>query len=112
MSDFLSSADIEALTGYRRPAYQVAWLKRHGLLLHVNARGRPVVLRSVVEGREQAKKSQIDWSKLNVGALAATDAKSMGRDPTALLGHTNAQTTRRYTRGMETTTVEPLRRKR
>lgn len=68
MSYFLSAADIEALTGYRRPSYQIDWLKRHGLLLHVNARGRPVVLRSVVEGRERRTKSAIDWAKLNVWA--------------------------------------------
>jgi integrase len=40
-------------------------------------------------------------------ALAATEAKKQGKDPTALLAHTSEQQTRRYLRGKEEPLVEP-----
>ena len=40
---FLSAADLERLTGYKRPSAQARWLRRHGWKLTVNALGEPVV---------------------------------------------------------------------
>lgn len=40
---FLSDADLERLTGYRRPGAQVRWLRQNGVLHYVRADGKPVV---------------------------------------------------------------------
>ena len=40
---FLSSCEINRLTGYVRPSAQVRWLRRNGYRLTVNALGEPVV---------------------------------------------------------------------
>jgi len=46
MSLVISTADIEELTGYVRPAEQIKWLQRHGWVHEVNRRGHPVVAQS------------------------------------------------------------------
>jgi hypothetical protein len=43
MSAFLSPADLFSLTGYKRSADQIRWLKRNGIAHYVNKLGRPVV---------------------------------------------------------------------
>lgn len=45
---FLSRDEVRELTGYIRPADQIRWLRRQGLLFWINARGRPVVPRDAV----------------------------------------------------------------
>jgi hypothetical protein len=40
---FLSSCDINRLTGYVRPSAQARWLRRNGYRFAVNALGEPVV---------------------------------------------------------------------
>jgi cobyric acid synthase len=43
LSAFLSYADLVLLTGYKRPADQIRWLRDKGIPHTVNARKRPVV---------------------------------------------------------------------
>lgn len=50
---FLSAEDLEALTGYRKPALQRRWLVANGYHFDVRADGRPALLRSQVEARQQ-----------------------------------------------------------
>jgi hypothetical protein len=40
---YLTDAELERLTGYKRPADQARWLERNGVPFTKNARGRPVV---------------------------------------------------------------------
>jgi hypothetical protein len=40
---FLTPAEIETLTGYRRPSAQVRWLRRHGYRFTLSGLGEPVV---------------------------------------------------------------------
>jgi hypothetical protein len=56
---FLSEDDLEQLTGYVRASEQVRWLRRHGILFWVNARGRPVVPRDAVSGRPAEKQMEL-----------------------------------------------------
>jgi hypothetical protein len=49
---FLSPEDVEALTGYRKPALQRRWLVANGYRFDVRADGRPALLRSQVEARQ------------------------------------------------------------
>lgn len=46
-SAFLDDADLERLTGYKRTAQQIRWLSDHGIPFILNAKGRPVVMRSM-----------------------------------------------------------------
>jgi hypothetical protein len=48
---FLDANDLAALTGLKRPGAQYEWLKREGWPVERDARGRPLVLRVVVEAR-------------------------------------------------------------
>lgn len=47
---FLSQAEIETLTGRKTKSKQIESLRRMGLPFFVNACGRPVIARSVIEG--------------------------------------------------------------
>lgn len=49
MSAFVHPADLEFLSGRKRPSAQIRWLCDHGYRFDVNAIGRPVVLWSCVE---------------------------------------------------------------
>lgn len=49
---FLKPDDIEALTGYQKPALQRRWLLERGYKFEVRADGRPAVLVSQVEQRQ------------------------------------------------------------
>lgn len=42
-SAFLSTEDLETLTGYKRARQQIAWLETHHIPHWINAAGRPVV---------------------------------------------------------------------
>ena len=48
-SAFLDDADLELLTGYVRSAKQMEWLRVNGIPFTVNARGRPVVRRDMLD---------------------------------------------------------------
>jgi hypothetical protein len=48
---FVSPTDIATLTGYKRQASQIAWLRAHGWVFEIGADGRPKVLQSYAERR-------------------------------------------------------------
>ena len=49
---FLTSGQIEQLTGYRKPVLQIRWLLANGYHIDVRADGRPAVLTAQVEARQ------------------------------------------------------------
>lgn len=51
---YLEHAELVHLTGYKRPADQIRWLKRNGVPHIVNRLGRPVV-RKDMEKRTAAR---------------------------------------------------------
>ena len=66
---FLSTEDLEALTGYRKPALQRRWLVANGYRFDVRADGRPALLRSQVEARQLsaphvASRAEPNWDAL------------------------------------------------
>lgn len=64
---FLAKEDLETLTGYRLPAKQQEWLAKNGIPHSINAAGRPVVLRAILErlhGLQETDKCLIDMSKV------------------------------------------------
>jgi integrase len=77
-------------------------------LLH-NRRGKAPDYRTVqLQWQKACKAAGIEDAHLHdLRAMAATEAKSQGKNPTALLGHTSEQQTRRYLRGKEEPLVEP-----
>jgi hypothetical protein len=48
---FLTAVELADLTGLRRPTAQYAWLRENGWPVERDARGRPRLLRAVVEAR-------------------------------------------------------------
>lgn len=46
---FLSPAEVEHLTGYKKASCQSRWLWEHGITHYINAQGRVIVVRSAVE---------------------------------------------------------------
>lgn len=48
---FLNAEQLRELTGCSRIAQQIEWLREHRYAFELDAKGRPVVLRSYVEGR-------------------------------------------------------------
>jgi len=46
---FLTTEEIELLTGHRQAGAQIRWLQRTGYRVVVNALGRPVVARAEVD---------------------------------------------------------------
>jgi hypothetical protein len=48
---FLSDDELHDLTGLRRPGAQLAWLRSNGWPVVADAKGRPRLLRAVVESR-------------------------------------------------------------
>lgn len=50
---FLTDDEIYDLTGYRQPAAQVRWLQKNGVQHYVRSDGKPRVLPSALEEREQ-----------------------------------------------------------
>lgn len=47
----LTPDQILEVTGYKRPADQMRWLRDHGWIFTLNAAGRPVVSRAYAERR-------------------------------------------------------------
>jgi len=50
MGIFLTAEEMAELTGYKRHGKQIEALRQMGIPCRINARGRPVVARSVIEG--------------------------------------------------------------
>ena len=60
---FLDDEELARLTGFSQKARQVQQLPMMGIPFYVNAAGRAVVARSVLEGsRQEAKKTVGSWS--------------------------------------------------
>jgi hypothetical protein len=60
---FLSPDEVATLTGRRQKSRQVAELRRMGVAFRINAAGRPVVVRSAVEGRQAtAAEPRATWT--------------------------------------------------
>jgi hypothetical protein len=55
---FLTKNDIEALTGYKKPALQRRWLVENGYSFDVRADARPAVLADQVRARQATKGSE------------------------------------------------------
>ena len=51
---FLSPDELIALTDRKRPGDQIRWLREHSFPFELSAKGKPKVLRCVVELRLQA----------------------------------------------------------
>jgi hypothetical protein len=69
---FLQPDEIEALTGYKRPAEQCAFLKRKGWRFEQNAAGAPRVARAYFERRmvgQAASEAPAPPARHNFGAL-------------------------------------------
>ncbi len=71
---FLSTSELERLTGKRRPSAQVRWLRAHGFRFTVNGLGEPIVAlgeahRKLVGG--VAPRQEPDWGALNGTTQAA-----------------------------------------
>ncbi len=52
---FLDLADLQELTGYKRRADQIRWLRCNGVPHYVNSLGRPVVTRDSLSARPVAR---------------------------------------------------------
>lgn len=65
---FLSSTEIQELTGYKRPADQRRWLSARGWPFELDANNRPVVSRAYTErrlaGEAPAAVSEPDFSQV------------------------------------------------
>jgi hypothetical protein len=69
---FLNSDELHALTGYRRGAEQLAWLRKRGWRFETNAAGAPRVARAYFERRmvgEAATAPPGPPARHNFGAL-------------------------------------------
>ena len=58
---FLDSEEIAELTGRKIKSKQIEALRRMGLPFWVNACGKPVVTRSVIEGKPEAPRKKKAW---------------------------------------------------
>lgn len=61
MSPFLEPADVEKLTGYVMPSFQLKWCRTNGVTAWLSARGEVVVPRAAIEGRPKAA-NESDWT--------------------------------------------------
>lgn len=52
-TEFLTSADLEELTGLRQGAAQIRWLRRAGVKVYRRADGKPRVLWSDLKARRE-----------------------------------------------------------
>jgi hypothetical protein len=72
MSTFLTEDEIAILTGRKRKTVQIAVLRKMGVAFFVNGTGRPIVTRSVIEGRPGETTKQPEqrkaWTPRVIGA--------------------------------------------
>lgn len=59
---FLEPAELRTLTGYAQRSKQVAQLRLMGIPFHINAAGRPVVARAIIEGGKQKQEVKSTWT--------------------------------------------------
>jgi hypothetical protein len=67
MSEFLSSQDLHALTGYARPGKQAQWLKEKGIPHRVDGARVIVASRHAtnwLEGRTVVGPGEFDWGSV------------------------------------------------
>ena len=67
---FLTDAEIRRLTGLRGREQQIEWLVRHGIRHFVNAAGKPIVPKSVIDTPWKQTEGTAwapDYSKLRLG---------------------------------------------
>lgn len=69
---FLTAAELQTLTGYRRPSAQLRWLNRHGYRATINGLGEPVV--TVAEMNRHLVGGRAARQEPNFGALNGTQA--------------------------------------
>jgi hypothetical protein len=66
---FLTAEELVDLTGLKRPSAQYGWLERNGWPVERDARGRPLLLRSVVVARlggvPDTRQSGPNWAALH-----------------------------------------------
>jgi hypothetical protein len=66
---FLTPAEVERLTGKKRPSAQIRWLRKRGYKIEVNGLGDPIV--AVAEytrknvGGSAARHEEPNWAALN-----------------------------------------------
>lgn len=72
----LSKEKLVEMTGYRRIADQLRWLKQRGWIFETSATGAPIVLESYAEARLSGKQTANEpaW-KPNLEAFRRQDAK-------------------------------------
>lgn len=74
---FLSSEQLQQLTGYQRLSAQRRWLTQHGWPHEIDGRGRPVVLSSIAadrlgaQGSDSEKEFRPRWEKMRGKASQA-----------------------------------------
>lgn len=66
MSRFLETTDVERLTGYVMPSFQLKWCRNNGVQAYLSARGEVLIPVVAIEGKAPANES--DW-KPNFSAL-------------------------------------------
>lgn len=71
---FLSPADIETLTGRKRPSAQIRWLRRNGWRITVNALGHPNI--AVAEFMRRTVGGAVTKQEPNWGAVNGTAANT------------------------------------
>jgi hypothetical protein len=67
MSEFLTSTDLHALTGYARPSKQAQWLKEQGIPHRVDGARVIVTTKHAtnwIEGRTVIGPGEFDWSSV------------------------------------------------
>lgn len=65
---FLSSLELEQLTGRKFKSRQIEWLRQNGVPFRVNATGHPVVTRAIILGQQQSSSAEKPrWSPRVVG---------------------------------------------
>ena len=52
---FMAKAEVEELTGYKKPSLQSKWLWEHNIQHLINAQGRVIVVRSALEQQQTVK---------------------------------------------------------
>jgi hypothetical protein len=57
VSRFLESADVERLTGYVMPSFQLKWCRNNGVQAYLSARGEVMIPVVAIEGKAPANES-------------------------------------------------------
>lgn len=67
-STFLTPEEVAELTGVKtgrarrtREELQADWLRTSGIPYFINARGRPIIVRAVLEGRKEEQPARPAW---------------------------------------------------